>query len=149
MKFTGGQGEAKLVCRSLEVYCGEVPAADLGPVLLSEVRRLYFAPGCGVRAINDRTNMVLAIWRFGVNREIIPVESLIRRKNLEPYASRDARLGPSRGIVTRGQLVAAKKILEPTERVIVGLMGNVDGLGESFAWLPSFLPSFQVHRLFA
>jgi len=81
------------LCSLLEQEFGEVPVANFGPRRLAELRDLLVATGNTRRYINTQVNDIVAIFRYGLSREIVTAETIIGLESLEAlrFGQTDAR----------------------------------------------------------
>ena len=80
----------RAVLRRLRRRYGALPVTAFGPARLLELRGRLVADGLARRTVNAMVRRVRQAFRWGVSRELVPVEALSRLETLEP-------LQPGRG----------------------------------------------------
>ncbi|MEM6468254.1 MAG: tyrosine-type recombinase/integrase [Planctomycetota bacterium] len=85
-RYSGNRQEtnrANGLCTLLELEHGDVPANEFGPRRLEEVRNTFVANGNSRSYANRLTGCVVKIFRYGVSRELVDVNVIVRLQTLE------------------------------------------------------------------
>jgi integrase len=109
------------VLRRLRLGYGTLPVTAFGPARLLEFRDRLVAAGLARRTINAMVRRVRQVFRWGVSRELVPVEALSRLEALEPLQpGRGGReTSGSRGAVDWPLVEATLPALPPMLRAFV------------------------------
>ena len=74
----------KGLCSLLDDEHGDEPAEKFGPRKLADIRDLFIASGNCRKYVNTQTRNVVAIFRYGVSRELVRPEVIVALESLEP-----------------------------------------------------------------
>lgn len=77
-------GKAKAICDEVTEFAGDMLASEFGPLELDELRESWITPKRSRRYINSLTNLVIRMFRWSLSRKMIPAETLVALKALEP-----------------------------------------------------------------
>ncbi len=77
-KATDEQAGVKAAMKALKRSYGDTPAAEFGPVSLEAVRQAMIDGGNSRRYINQNIGRIKRMFRWGVSKELIPIEAYQR-----------------------------------------------------------------------
>lgn len=69
---TGEAGHMKVVSRHVRALYGDTPAAEFGPLALKAVRQRFVNAGWCRRTVNQQTERVRRIFKWGASEELVP-----------------------------------------------------------------------------
>ena len=104
----------EMLCEIMEDDCAHISAEHFGPVKLEEIRQGFLEAGNCRKFANEKTGMVLRIFKWAVSRELIPASRLVALQSLEPLKIGEARDNPKRQPVAREDVLSTLPHLAPS-----------------------------------
>ncbi len=120
---TSEQHCIRAAVRPLRELYGLTPAKDFGPLALKAVRAKMVEAGLARNTINSNIGKIRRMFRFGVENEMVPVETLQRLEAVSPLLAgrTEARDLPPRTAVAQEQIDAVKEQVRPLVRDLIDL----------------------------
>ncbi len=118
---TSEQHCIRAAVRPLRELFGLTAAKDFGPLALKAVRAKMVEAGWARNTINSNVGKIRRMFRFGVENELVPVETLQRLEAVSPLLAgrTEARDLPQRTAVAQEQIDGVKEQVRPLVRDLI------------------------------
>ena len=139
-RSVGRRGMVNQIASILLDEHGDKLVDECGPRWLSEIRRKRFTSGACVNTTNQKTSIIVQMFKHGVSRELVSVETLVRLRTLRWLTSQDGPVREPKRIPSQREILrTCQRLPTSAANAVKFMMLTGCRPGEAYCLTPNHL----------